>query len=140
MLLDGSGATAADLAVRLNDSLKEATAPLEAVQAAELAELEELAKSMGERGLPGRKDILDRHKREVRRYQTTELRAGLGVLSRSYRDWLVGALDSSGPTADVTVTRATRAIDEISTLSGALSRNPRMPLALESLLVSLSLS
>src|ERR1019366_428019 len=109
-LLDGSGATAAELAVRLNSSLKEATAPLEATQAAELAELEELAKSLGERGVPGRREITDRHKREIRRYQTTELRAGLGVLSRAYRDRLVAALASTGPGANESARRSLEAI------------------------------
>ena len=137
-LLDGSGATASDLAVRLNDSLKEATAPLEAAQAAELSELEAMAKSMGERGVPGRKDILDRFKREVRRYQTTELRAGLGVLARAYRDRMTTALMESGPSAAETMRHSAEAIDRISVLAKALVRNPRMPLALEELLVALS--
>lgn len=137
-LLDGSGATAADVAVKLTASLKEATAPLEAAQAAELSELEAVAKSLGERGVPGRKEIVERHKREVRRYQTTELRAGLGVLSRSYRDRLLVALQNSGPNAEEQVRQATRAIDEISGVAAMLTRNPRLPLALENLFVSLS--
>jgi DNA polymerase-3 subunit delta' len=137
-LLDGSGATASDLAVRLTDSLKEATAPLEVAQAAELSELEEMAKSMGERGVPGRKDILDRFKREVRRYQTTELRAGLGVLARAYRDRMTAALSESGPSAQEALRHCADSIDRISALSTTLVRNPRMPLALEELLVALS--
>jgi DNA polymerase-3 subunit delta' len=137
-LLDGTGATAAELAVRLNESLKEATAPLEAAQASELAELEDLAKAMGERGVPGRSKIIERHKREIRRYQTTELRAGLAVLSRTYRDLLVrGALDGREGAGTIDWSAA-GAVDMIGRLARELSRNPRMPLALEHLFVSLS--
>jgi DNA polymerase-3 subunit delta' len=136
--LDGTGATAADLAVRLTDSLKEATSPLESAQAAELADSEELAKAMGERSVPGRSKITERHRREIRRYQTTELRAGLGVLSRVYRDALVEALPRSDRGGDEVVRRSAEAIDRITALAGELHRNPRMPLALEQLLVALS--
>jgi len=138
-LLDARGSTAAELALRLNDSLKEATLPLEAAQSAELAELTELAKAMGERGVPGRSKILERHRREIRRYQTTELRAGLGVLSRVYRDELLSTLDDSGAVAREAQERSAAAIDSIALLARELKRNPRQPLALEQLLVSLSL-
>ncbi len=138
-LLDARGSTAAELAVRLNDSLKEATLPLEAAQSAELAELTELAKAMGERGVPGRSKILERHRREIRRYQTTELRAGLGVLSRVYRDQLLASLDEEGPVPRAAEERSALAIDAIALLARELKRNPRQPLALEQLLVALSL-
>ena len=138
-LLDGTGATAAELAFRLNDSLKEATAPLEAAQAAELAAMEETAKAMGERGVPGRSKILERHRREIRRYQTTELRAGLGVLSRGYRDVLRRGLVGDRIGDDELARRSAAAIDKISATAAELHRNPRMPLALEQLLVALSL-
>ena len=138
-LLDGRGSTAAELAVRLNDSLKEATLPLEAAQSAELAELTELAKTMGERGVPGRSKIVERHRREIRRYQITELRAGLGILSRVYRDQLVMALHDDGPAAQEICERAGRAVDAIAVLARELKRNPRLPLALEELLLALSL-
>ena len=137
-LLDGSGATAAELALRLNDSLKEATAPLEAAQASELAQLDELAKAMGERGVPGRSKIVERHRREIRRYQTTELRAGLGVLSRVYRDLLLAELAEPGGGRPEALGRSAAAVDQIAALAGELHRNPRMPLGLEQLLVSLS--
>ena len=136
-LLDGTGATAAGLALRLAGSLKEATSPLEAAQAAELSEIDEAAKAMGERSARGRKDLIDHHKREVRRYQDAELRAGLGVLSRAYRDRLMSAL--SEEKADE-ARRAALGIDAIGSLASGLRRNPRLTLALESLLTSLSVT
>jgi len=137
-LLDGTGATAAELAFRLNDSLKEAIGPLVAAHAAELVTLEEQAKAMGERGLPRRKEITDRHKREERRYQTTELRAGLGVLSRQYRESMATALTQHGPEAAEAARASAEAIDAIGALAASLSRNPRLPLGLEHLFLTIS--
>lgn len=134
-LLDGTGATATDLALRLSASLKEATVALEAVQAAELAELDAAAEVMGEKRAPGRSNLVDHHKREVRRYQDAELRAGLGVLSRAYRDRLTTCLDAGDAEG---VRRAAHAVDAIGSLAKELKRNPRLNLALASLLVGLS--
>ncbi len=134
-LLDGTGATATDLALRLVASLKEATAALEAVQAAELADLDAAAEAMGEKRAPGRSGLVDHHKREVRRYQDAELRAGLGVLARAYRDRLADALEAGD---DRAVRSSAEAIDAIGAFAAELKRNPRMNLGLSSLLVGLS--
>ena len=62
-----------------------AVEPLRAAHAREFEALTAAAKEMGERGLPGRKEIVDQHHREERRFRTDALRAGLGVLARAYR-------------------------------------------------------
>jgi DNA polymerase III subunit delta' len=94
--LDGHGATAGSLARELLAATEAALAPLRAEHAAALEAMEEDAKAMGERGVPGRKDIVDRQHREERRWRTEELRTGLGVLARTYRDRLTDALGAGG--------------------------------------------
>ena len=78
-------ATVDDLLARI----EAAAAPLAERHAAEVAELEARIERFGERG-SGRKALEERHKRELRRHRTDELRSGLGVLAGAYRDILVG--------------------------------------------------
>ena len=130
--LDGTGAAAATLAAELRDLLADAsTAPLEARHAAELDALQERADRYGERGA-GRRDLDDRHKREVRRLRTDELRFGLAVLERAYRDVIA--------TAPPAVARA--ALDAVAAIHEAAhelsERNPNEALLLQALLMRLS--
>ena len=71
-----------------------ATEPLRAAHAREIEALTAAAKEMGERGLPGRKEIVEQHQREERRLGTDTLHAGLGVLARTFRGRVVGAASS----------------------------------------------
>ena len=135
--LDGSGSTAMRVAAERIDSLTEAAAPLAAIQLAEIEAIDAQAKAMGERSAAGRKDVVDRHKRELRRYQTAELRAGLGVLARRYRDQLLADAAGTGHSPE-SARRAAGAVDAISATARSLTRNPRQPLALEQLFVTLS--
>jgi DNA polymerase-3 subunit delta' len=127
--LDGSGAVAMRAAAELLASIDAAAEPLAVRQAAEAAELDERIKAYGERG-SGKKQLDERHKRELRRHRTDELRSGLAAMAGTYRDTAV-----SGATTDVdgcadAVHRIHRAIE-------ALERNPNEKLLLESLLWSL---
>ncbi len=127
--LDGSGAVAMRAAAELLASIDAAAEPLAVRQADEVAELDERIKAYGERG-SGKKQLDERHKRELRRHRTDELRAGLAAMAGTYRDTAV-----SGSTTDVdgcadAVHRIHRAIE-------ALDRNPNEKLLLESLLWSL---
>ena len=79
------------LARELLEAVDGALGPLRAEHAAEVATATEEAASMGERGLPGRREMQDRQHREERRWRTDELRAGLAVLARAYRDRLAEA-------------------------------------------------
>ena len=133
--LDGTGAAAAIVASELLASAEGALGPLQDQQAAELATLAERAESVGARGVPGRKDIDDRHRREARRFRTDELRMGLATLAGAYRDRLVAGSDG-GSVPDVR--RAARAVDALDQAAAALVRNPNEALLLESLMVSLS--
>ena len=120
--LDGTGGRAVETADDLLQMIEDAMAPLVARQAAEVEEFEAAVKARGERG-SGRKAFEDRHRREVRRYRTDALRAGLADLSRRYRDDLV----ASGSPA------AVAAIDDIARASAALVRNPNERLQLVAL-------
>ena len=136
--LDGSGSTATELALEVHNSLKDASAMLEQLQAQELDELTEDSKARGERSLPGKKELLDRHKREIRRFQTNELIAGLAILARRYRDRMLAAERSATPSAPETMRACGEAVDTIGQLVSMLPRNPRQPLALERLFLQLS--
>jgi DNA polymerase III subunit delta' len=135
--LDGSGAVAAGLADELVALLDSSVVPLQARQADELAALEERnrrgAEVNGKVGRAGRsgltagvKDLEDRHRREVRRQRTDELRSGLATLAGAYRDRL------GDP---VTRPQALAAIAAIDKLGADLAHNPGELLALQALLV-----
>src|ERR1700722_3361241 len=108
--LTAAGMTAAGLTRRVLDSADRAVEPLRAVHARELESLTAAAKEMGERGLPGRKEIVDQHQREERRFRTDALRAGLGVLARSYRGRVVRAAGGAMVGGDPDVRSATEAV------------------------------
>ncbi len=127
--LDGTGATVAVMAAELVDLLASAAVgPLEARHAAEAAELEERVKVSGERG-SGRKDLATRHRRELRRLRTDELRFGLATLAALYRDALVdGGADA---------TACLDGLDALQKASEALTYNPSEALFLQALLLRL---
>jgi DNA polymerase-3 subunit delta' len=140
--LDGTGASAVSVADELLDLADQALAPLRERHAGELAALEEQAESVGARGIPGRKTVEDRHKREERRWRTDDLRMGLAALADAYRDRLVATVDGGAPagTPGVDADRRTAAahVDAVGRASVALGRNVREDLLLESLMVELS--
>ncbi len=83
--LAASGMTAAGLARRVLESADRSVEPLRAAHEREMETLTAAAKEMGERALPGRKEMQEQYQREERRFRTDALRAGLGVLARTYR-------------------------------------------------------
>ncbi len=157
--LDGTGAMAVVVAAELLTSAEEALQPLHDQHAAELATLAEQAEVVGARGVPGRKDVEDRHRREDRRWRTDELRMGLAVLAAAYRDRLVsastastasarGATGAGGTKGAAGITpnahsatgsrHAMEAVTALDRAAAALIRNPNEGLLLESLMVALS--
>jgi DNA polymerase-3 subunit delta' len=137
--LDGHGATAARLADELGEGLEEAVAVLRAEQAAEIAHLEEAnarASAVNGKVAGGRatlrvgvRELEDRHRRELRRRRTDELRAGLAVLAGAYRDRAA----SGGAPAPASLA----ALDLIGRLAADLAFNPGEALALQALLARL---
>jgi DNA polymerase-3 subunit delta' len=133
--LGTTGMTAAGLTRQVLESSERAVEPLRAAHAREMETLTEAAKEMGERGLPGRREILEQHQREERRFRTDALRAGLGVLARTYRTRLTRAISGTGADAvgDQDVRAAAVAIGLITEAAESLPRNPNEALLLQSL-------
>ena len=130
--LDGSGSAIAVLADELLASIESVLEPLQARQSAEADELAERVERYGERG-SGRKDLEERHKREVRRVRADELRFGMAALAGVYRDAMV-----TGGSVVVGRAGAMRAIRALDTAAESLIRNPNETLLLQGLLVALS--
>lgn len=127
--LDGSGNVVATIVDELQQLIETAAAPLAARHGAELAALEERVAATGERG-SGRTQLVERHKRELRRHRTDELRSGLGVLAAAYRDALV---QGRGHRPGAYVDAVRHVHDAIETLE----RNPNETLLLQNLLLHL---
>jgi DNA polymerase-3 subunit delta' len=128
--LNGSGTRAAQLTDELLGLIDAAAEPLKARHARELADLEIRVAQTGERGA-GRKTTDDRHKRELRRHRTDELRAGLGTIAAAYRDRLVNGVEGRRGLEDA------EAVDHILRALEALERNPNETLLMHALLLSL---
>jgi DNA polymerase III subunit delta' len=128
--LNGSGAVAMRTAAALLEMIDAAAAPLTARHDTEVAALDAQIAAFGERG-SGRKQLEERHKRELRRHRTDELRAGLATLAATYRDSLVTAA------AGVDVTACAAAVRRVHDTLESLERNPNERLLVEALLWSL---
>ncbi len=85
--LDGTGATVFKIVTDLSDHLDKAAEALETIHERELKQLEDRVALTGERG-SGRKAIADRHKRELRKLRTDELRSGLSIFAGVYSNLL----------------------------------------------------
>jgi DNA polymerase III subunit delta' len=144
--LDGTGATVEALTDELLRSCQSVIEPLRVQQEAELRQLEEQARLAGQRGIPGRREVDERHRREQRQARMDELRAGLAALAGAYRDRLVASAGSGSPsTASPSGGRersdaaaAITALEAIDASAKGLERNPNEPLLLEALLIRLS--
>jgi len=86
--LDGSGATVALIVDEIFELIEQATSPLISEQKRELEELEARVSLTGERG-SGRKALQDRHKRQLRKFNTDELRSGLSTIAGTYHSLIV---------------------------------------------------
>ena len=124
---------------RVLESADRAVEPLRVAHGRELETLTEAAKEMGERGLPGRKEIIEQHQREERRFRTDALRAGLGVLARTYRTRVTRRRAAGrSPRATSTCGRRPNAVGLITEVAQALPRNPNESLLLQSLFTRLA--
>jgi DNA polymerase III subunit delta' len=112
----------------LQSMIGQALGPLQARQAEEAAALDEQIERFGLRGA-GKRDLEARHKREVRRFRTAELRFGLATLAAAYRDALVAAGSARRDLVDATV--------RIDAAAVALQRYPNETLLLQALVAHL---
>jgi DNA polymerase-3 subunit delta' len=124
--LDGTGAQVAALVDELFEHIDEAAAPLLKAQVDELSTLEERVALTGERG-SGRKALQDRHKRQLRKFKTDELRSGLATIAGVYHALIVTQPTPSN--SDVYI----QAIERIHKAMGALGLNVNEALVLQAL-------
>jgi DNA polymerase-3 subunit delta' len=125
--LDGTGARAAELAAEVKALIDDAQGVIDARHAVEVEELQERIERYGQRG-SGKKDLEERHKREVRRHRFAELRFALATFAGAYRDALASARHPDQVVA---------AIDRIDAAALALERFPNEALLLQALLSQL---
>ena len=121
--LDGSGATVAQVVDKIFELIEQATAPLIAEQE---KELEARVSLTGERG-SGRKTLQDRHKRQLRKFYTDELRSGLSTIAGTYHALIVSE------TQYLDETKYHDAIHRIHKAMGSLGLNVNEELLLQSL-------
>lgn len=127
--LDGTGAAAARLAGELLAMLEDALAPVTARHAGDLEVFDAEVEAYGITAATGRrKALVARHKRIERQSRLSEIRLGCTMLSRSYLDAAVDAVDPV-PLLD--------AVGRIGDLSRACALNPNVELALTGLFWSL---
>jgi len=148
--LDGTGAAAAVAATELLELAERAVAPLREQHALELSALADRADLTGTKGIPGRKQVEEEHRRRERRFRTDDLRFGLATLAGLYRDRLVAATTASAtglresgrtPSSAGSATerrRLFRQIEAIDGASAALDRNANEALLMDALMVELS--
>jgi DNA polymerase-3 subunit delta' len=98
--LNGTGARAAELAAEVKALIDDAQAAIDARHEREAADLEERIERYGQRG-SGKRDLVDRHKREVRRHRTAELRLALATFAAAYRDALPSGRDPEALVAGI---------------------------------------
>ena len=128
--LDGSGATVVAVVDDILRALDDAAEPLEKRQVEEVTAHEEALAVMGvKRG--GKKALDDRHKRELRRYRTDELRAGLTEIASVYRDELARNPDRLHPQSYV------EAVDRLHEAMRRLALNVNEAILLRDLIWSL---
>jgi len=124
--LDGSGATVAQIVDEIFELIEQATVPLVSEQKKELEELEARVTLTGERG-SGRKALQDRHKRQLRKFNTDELRSGLSTIAGTYHSFIVSETQYSDET------KYHDAIHRIHKAMGSLGLNVNEELLLQSL-------
>ncbi|MEY2448614.1 MAG: polymerase subunit delta [Acidimicrobiaceae bacterium] len=123
--LDDSGAVVARLVGEVRAMIDDAAAPVQERHADEIVELEARIERYGERG-SGKTQLVERHRRELRRHRTDEIRFGLATMAARYRDELT-----------VQPRLAIDAIDAIEDSHTAMERNPNETLLLHALLLRL---
>ena len=133
--LDGSGAAVVRLAEDVLAALDQAFTAIDARHQAESAELAAREARYGVRA-PVRA-LQERQRRERRRFRSDELRFGLAVLARTYRDRLADHLQTTRTATAPASAADLRVFEAIQQAAEAIERNPNERLLLERLFVGL---
>lgn len=139
--LSGVSAQVAQVALDVSAAIDAAMVPLTDLQTEEMERRAAEAKSLGQRGVPRRKEIEQRFRREQRRFRTEDLRFGLSALTHVYRQRLVEGLeglDDGDRRSRVMAQGALRCIDEIDRASRGLQNNIDEQLMLTNLFLTLA--
>lgn len=128
--LNGTGAVVSRLVDEATALINTALEPLVRQHEVEIAEWEQRMSLVGGRK-SGRKEMEDRHKREVRKYRTDEIRSGLSEMATVYRDAMKNNPDLGRPDALV------GAIERLHKASSRLSLNVNEALLLREVIWSL---
>lgn len=125
--IDGTGSTVVAITDEILSLIDDAAEPLMRQHETEVAVMEETLATMGvKRG--GKKALEDKHKRELRRHRTDELRAGLTAIASRYRDELTHNPEVHRPDSYI------EAIERIHSAMGRLSLNVNETIMLRDLL------
>lgn len=141
--VDGTGATAIQLAEGLGEVVKDTLAGLETEQEADLEELEaeiERRQYAPRTATAMRKRVTDRQRREARRARTDAVLEGITAIESVYRDALadgVPALNLDRDRLQVNPAGAAAALDACREARAAFEFNPNEGLLLERLLLHL---
>lgn len=129
--MDGSGNSVASVVDEITAAIDHASRALGEQQETERSEIEEEVK---EKALTGQalKAVDTRHKRELRRLRTDEIRSGLVVLSETLAHTLAESSDK------VVLSRANEAIGAVNWANESLEFNPNETLLLQGLFARLS--
>lgn len=128
--IDGTGATVIAIVEQIMALIDESVEPLQRQHEQEIIDLENTLKLMGvKRG--GKKALEDKHKREIRRHRTDELRDGLTEIASVYRDELATKTDILRPESYV------QAIDRLHESMRRLALNANEAILLRDLIWAL---
>jgi DNA polymerase III subunit delta' len=136
--LDGTGAMIARLTDELLDATSRALEPLRDRHKAEIEELAERARAGGYKGIPQRREVDERHRREERRWRTDDLRSGLAELAGAYRDRALERVSDRSHRGGGRLHDMVEACDLVGSTAAELVRNPNETLLLEALFVKLA--
>ncbi len=132
--LDGRGSTIVELVGGYSSVVDQAIGFVEQRQTRDLELLDEQIEQ-GTRAKGDRSTLVATHKREQRKVRTQELRLGLGVLARSYRDQVANLAVSSDSSQSMIDLEAN--LTAVQKASENLVRNPNETLLLQNLLIQL---
>lgn len=128
--IDGTGATVIAIVDQMLSLIDEAAEPLQRMHEQEVIDVEATLKVMGVKRA-GKKALEDKHKRELRRHRTDELRNGLTEIASVYRDELAQNTNIHRPESYVA------AIDRIHEAMRRLSLNANEAILLRDLIWAL---
>jgi DNA polymerase III subunit delta' len=136
--LDGSLHAAMRVVHELEESLKEALAPLKAIQEEEYQAMTAMAKAMGQRATLSKKEAEVIHRREQRKFVNEEVKFGLATLTSVYRARLHDVVQGDDALSQRQTAASLTALDALAVAHGRLATTLDMSLLLSDLVIELA--